>query len=192
MRTITIKTPAIEFKMPPKVWIPIAVVLSGTLAFLYFRFKLKKQKELAAAATKKKEIAEEAEKEENKSKTKSEEKPAKPVVADEEALDISEEVEDFTKIALEQNVHLPALSFNNEWELIPLLPTREYPIRYRIFNQAGQAPVEVYVEKTKEISWQVRAENMPDVSVPLQDAVQLRAVIASYLQQISPINDEEE
>ena len=70
------------------------------------------------------------------------------------------------------------------------MPTGEHPIRYRIFNQAGQAAVEVHLEKTEEITWQVLAEGMKSIAVPLNDATQLRAVIASYLQQISPISNE--
>jgi hypothetical protein len=194
MRTLTVKAPTAELQIPPKVWIPILVTLLGTLLFLYFRFKLKKKKELAAAAAAiedtKEELAEEQTPEHSEEKL--EKKPEKPVVEEETVEDIAAEVEDFTQTALRQNVHLPALSFNNEWEVIPLLPTGKHPIRYRIFNQMGQAPVEVYVEKSEEITWKVAAKRMPEVSVPLQNAAQLRAVIASYLQQISPITDEEE
>jgi len=183
MKTLKIKAPTAELQIPSKVWMPMLVALLGTLLFLYFRFKLKKKKQLAEAQ---KEIAEEVTTE------KKEEKKAKPVVEKEEAEDIDTQVEDITQAVLAQNVHLPALSFNNDWELIPLLPTVEHPIHYRIFNQTGQAAVEVSLQKAVEITWQVTAENLADVSVPLQDATQLRAVIASYLQQISPVSDEEE
>lgn len=194
MKTLKIKAPTAELQIPPKVWVPMLVALLGTLLFLYFRFKLKIKKELAAAAAAVEETKEELAKETTPehSEEKLEKKSEKPVIEEEIIEDIAAEVEDFTQTALRQNVHLPALSFNNEWEVIPLLPTGEHPIRYRIFNQMGQAPVEVYVEKAEEITWQITAENMPDVCVPLQDATQLRAVIASYLQQISPITDEEE
>jgi hypothetical protein len=193
MRTLKIKAPTAELQIPPKVWIPMLVALLGTILFLYFRFKLKKKRELAAAAAAiqdtKEELAEETAPE--NSEEKLEEKSEKTVIEEETIEDIAAEVEDFTQTALRQNVHLPALSFNNEWEVIPLLPTGEHPIRYRIFNQMGQASVEVYVEKAEKITWQIKAKNMPDVSVPLQDATQLRAVIASYLQQISPIRANE-
>jgi len=188
MKTLKIKAPTAELQIPSKVWMPMLVALLGTLLFLYFRFKLKKKKQLAEA--KKKEAQREIEEEVTTEKV--EEKEAKPVVEKEEAEDIDTQVEDITQAVLAQNVHLPALSFNNDWELIPLLPTVEHPIHYRIFNQTGQAAVEVSLQKAVEITWQVTAENLADVSVPLQDATQLRAVIASYLQQISPVSDEEE
>ena len=50
MRTLKMKTPAVELQIPPKVWVPMLVALLGTLLFVYFRFKLKKKKELAAAS----------------------------------------------------------------------------------------------------------------------------------------------
>lgn len=174
------KVPAIELKIPPKVWIPLALAVSGTLLFLYYRFKVKQREELAEAIAKKKAI------EEEKVETKTEE----TVEVEETPVEIIEEVEDFTSIKLPQNVHLPALSFNNDWEVIPLLPTAERPILYRIFNQIGAAAVEVYLETVSPDVWQVTAEGMESISVPLHDATQLRAVIASRLQQISPVTDE--
>lgn len=175
-----ISTPLKSWKIPRKVWIGIAIGVSGLLAFLYWRYR-KNQKEA--------ELEKEKETQEKKEEPKEVESPKEELI--EEMTEIVVEVPDtqeFLNQALRQNLHLPALSFNPNWDVIPLLPQVDSPVRFRIFNQTGQAPVDVSLEKNADkIAWHVIASGMANVEVPLNDATQLRAVIASFLQQVSPV-----
>jgi flagellar biosynthesis component FlhA len=180
METMKISTPLKSWKIPRKVWIGIAIGVSGLLAFLYWRYR-KNQKEA--------ELEKEKETQEKKEEPKEVESPKEELI--EEMTEIVVEVPDtqeFLNQALRQNLHLPALSFNPNWDVIPLLPQVDSPVRFRIFNQTGQAPVDVSLEKNADkIAWHVIASGMANVEVPLNDATQLRAVIASFLQQVSPV-----
>ena len=188
MEKLNITAPVKKPKIPTKIWIGIAVGISSLLVFLYWRYrKKKKEVELLKGkeTTAEKEV--EAEKEELKEVKSSKEEPVKTAEIIEDIPDTKE----FLNQALRQNLHLPAMSFNPDWEVIPLLPQANSPVHFRIFNQTGQAPVDIALEKEAEnIAWQVRANGITTIQVPLNDATQLRAVIASFLQQISPVTNE--
>jgi len=180
METMKISAPLKSWKIPRKVWIGVAVGISGLLAFLYWRYR-KNQKEAELEKEKEMQEEQEAPKEVESSKEELTEETTEVVV---EVPDTQE----FLNQALRQNLHLPALSFNPNWDVIPLLPQVDSPVRFRIFNQTGQAPVDVSLEKNADkIAWHVIASGMANAEVPLNDATQLRAVIASFLQQVSPV-----
>ena len=190
MEALNINTPIKNWKISTKVWITIAVSISGLLLFFYLRYR-KKQKE--KVVSKKEDTAG------NKELEAKKEKPTEVEAQEEEAIkatEVEEEIPDtqeFVKQALRQNLHLPALSFNPDWEIIPLLPQANSPVRFRIFNQTGQAPVDISLEKDADnIAWQVSTNDLATIQVPLNDATQLRAIIASFLQQVSPVAIENE
>ena len=187
METLNVSAPVAVvkkwWKLPTKVWIGIAVGISGLLVFLYLRYR-KKQKDAAILEEKETTEEKEVEAEETKEVESPKDEPAKTAEIMEDIPDTKE----FLNQALRQNLHLPAMSFNPDWEVIPLLPQANSPVRFRIFNQTGQAPVDIALEKEADnIAWQVRANGMTTIQVPLNDAMQLRAVIASFLQQVSPV-----
>lgn len=187
METLNISVPVApkKWKIPMKVWIGIAVSISGLLLFLYLRYR-KKQKE--AELLKEKETAEEKKVDTEKEETKEVESPKEEPIKATEVIEDVPDTQEFLNQALRQNLHLPALTFNPDWEVIPLLPQANTPVRFRIFNQTGQAPVDIALEKEAEnIAWQVIANGLTTIQVPLNDATQLRAVIASFLQQVSPV-----
>jgi len=93
---------------------------------------------------------------------------------------------------------MPKQSFNPNWMIQMEPASRNTPIRFKVWNKAEQAAVKVIFDpygihtNLGKPHWQVTAPMKKTIHVPMDDATQLRATIANYLQQISPINHDEE
>ena len=81
---------------------------------------------------------------------------------------------------------IPKLNLNGDWEVQPEPASKDSVVQFNVWNQTRKDPVLVSLSEKNE-NWIVSALSLKDISIPLHDTIQLRAVIASYLQQVSPI-----
>jgi hypothetical protein len=92
---------------------------------------------------------------------------------------------------------LPKLSFNPDWKIQQLPATKNTVLRFKVWNERAIQAVDVLFDpygimtgKPDEALWQVSAPGSKTFTVPIQDTDQLRAIIASVLQEVSPLEIE--
>lgn len=85
---------------------------------------------------------------------------------------------------------LPELDLNPNWKIQPIPPVESEVLRFNVWNKPHIYPATVafdpYLDEEKTV-WSVFGEGTEIIDVPVDDTKQLRAVIASVLQDISPV-----
>ena len=85
---------------------------------------------------------------------------------------------------------LPELKLNPNWRIQPAPPIESEVLRFKIWNKPHDAPAIVAFDPYRDSEdpvWKVFGEDTEPYDVPIDDATQLRAVIASVLQDVSPV-----
>ena len=80
-------------------------------------------------------------------------------------------------------VQLPELDLNKNWKIQPV--TNQEAL-FHIWNKEHKAPAIVRFDHSTN-QWKVSGRNTKTYSIPKSDTQQLRAVIASVLQEVSPL-----
>ena len=81
-------------------------------------------------------------------------------------------------------IELPELDLNKNWKIQPVT---DDSAKFHIWNKEHKAPVIVQFDYTTN-DWKVSGKDTKTYSIPKSDTQQLRAVIASVLQEVSPLN----
>ena len=82
-------------------------------------------------------------------------------------------------------ISLPELDLNKNWKIQPV--TGEATV-FHIWNREHLAPAVVQFDAATN-KWKVSGQNTKTYSIPKSDTQQLRAVIASVLQEVSPVKN---
>jgi len=85
---------------------------------------------------------------------------------------------------------LPELQLNPKWRIQPAPPIESEVLRFKVWNKQHEAPATIAFapyQDGKDPAWKVFGEDTETYDVPVNDATQLRAVIASVLQDVSPV-----
>ena len=80
-------------------------------------------------------------------------------------------------------IELPELDLNKNWKIQPVTDDLA---KFHIWNKEHKAPAIVQFDHTTN-DWKVSGKNTKNYSIPKSDTQQLRAVIASVLQEVSPL-----
>ena len=80
-------------------------------------------------------------------------------------------------------IELPELDLNKNWKIQPVT---DDSAKFHIWNKVHKAPAIVKFDHTTN-DWKVSGKDTKIYSIPKSDTQQLRAVIASVLQEVSPL-----
>ena len=80
-------------------------------------------------------------------------------------------------------IELPELDLNKNWKIQPVTDDLA---KFHIWNKEHKAPAIVQFNHTTN-NWKVNGKGTKIYSIPKSDTQQLRAVIASVLQEVSPL-----
>ena len=80
-------------------------------------------------------------------------------------------------------IELPELDLNKNWKIQPVTDDLA---KFHIWNKEHKAPAIVQFNHTTN-DWEVSGKDTKTYSIPKSDTQQLRAVIASVLQEVSPL-----